>query len=144
MRELIEFKNRTGNEIIRDGDGFKILENNVFRELTGDETVILESIVTELAAVAEKEHKLRSFEDAIQRLLDSVAREHGYDSILSACSYAAFTNPFQTEGEAFVVWRGNVWKYCYDQLALIESGDRAEPTVDEFLAELPAFSLSAQ
>ena len=42
---------------------------------------------------------------AVQNMLDSAAKAKGYDSILSACSYAAYPNPFQAEGQEFVAWR---------------------------------------
>ncbi|WP_456403223.1 hypothetical protein [Hydrogenimonas sp.] len=86
-----------------------------------------------------KAENIEKIEKAIQATLDKEARAKGYDSILSACSYAGYTNPFQAEGQAFIQWRGSVWKYCYDQLAEIEAGNRSEPTLDEFLGELPAY-----
>ena len=83
----------------------------------------------------------KRIERAVQKTLDETARDHGYDSILSACSYAAYDNPYQTEGRAFLAWRGAVWKYCYDQLAAIENGDRNEPaSVEDFIAELPEYT----
>lgn len=83
------------------------------------------------------EQLVREYKDAIQSILDTKAQAKGYDNIVSACSYAGYDNPFRTEGEAFGVWRANVWKYGYEQLALIEAGSRETPTVEEFLAELP-------
>ena len=32
--------------------------------------------------------------EAVQNMLDNAAKAKGYDSILSACSYAAYPNPF--------------------------------------------------
>lgn len=83
--------------------------------------------------------KVAHVEFMIQTHLDSKAREKGYENILSACSYAGHTNPFQAEGQAFVSWRGNVWAYCYQELEKVQAGTRAEPTVDEFILELPVF-----
>lgn len=75
---------------------------------------------------------------AVQAHLDSEAQKKGYDSILSATSYAGYPNDFQLEGISFGTWRAKVWKYCYAQLAEIESGNRQNiPTADEFIAELP-------
>lgn len=84
-----------------------------------------------------QEQIVQSFKSRIQALLDEKAQAKGYDSIVSACSYAGYANPFRVEGEAFGVWRANVWAYGYEQLALIEAGSRETPTVEEFLAELP-------
>ena len=77
---------------------------------------------------------------AIQSMLDETARERGYDSILSLCTYA--TSPaakFAAEGQAGVSWRDEVWAKGYTILADVEAGTRSIPTVDELLAELPNF-----
>lgn len=74
---------------------------------------------------------------AVQAHLDATARAHGYDSILSACSYASAPNPYQAEGAAFLAWRGAVWQVCYTVLAAVESGARQVPTATELIAELP-------
>ena len=75
---------------------------------------------------------------AVQNMLDSAAKAKGYDSILSACSYAAYPNPFQAEGQEFVAWRGAVWAKCYEILREVEAGTRPAPTVSELLAEIAA------
>ena len=75
---------------------------------------------------------------AVQNMLDNAAKAKGYDSILSACTYAAYPNPFQAEGQEFVAWRGAVWAKCYEILGEVEAGTRPVPTVSELLAELAA------
>ena len=75
---------------------------------------------------------------AVQNMLDNAAKAKNYDSILSACSYAAYPNPFQAEGQEFVAWRGAVWAKCYEILAEVEAGTRPAPTVPELLAEIAA------
>lgn len=77
----------------------------------------------------------------VQQHLDSAARLRGYDSILSACSYAAGQNPFQAEGQAFVAWRGDVWASCYTMMAEVQAGTRPVPTAVELLAALPVLVL---
>lgn len=79
------------------------------------------------------------FLDGVQNYLDSKAISKGYDSILSACSYAGAPNPFQEESIQFVTWRGNVWACCYAELAKVQSGERLVPALEEFLNELPTF-----
>jgi hypothetical protein len=77
---------------------------------------------------------------AIQSMLDDKAKERGYDSILSLCTYATSTAAkFSVEGQAGASWRDEVWAKGYAILADVESGSRAIPTVDELLSELPNF-----
>lgn len=78
-------------------------------------------------------------EEAVQRHLDNSVRARGYSGILSCCSYAAGLDPtFAAEGTAALAWRDAVWRHCYDALADCLAGTRPIPTVDEFIAELPA------
>jgi hypothetical protein len=75
---------------------------------------------------------------AVQSHLDTEARTHGYDGILSACTYATSTVPtFAAEGQACVAWRDAVWSKCYAELAKVQAGERAMPTPAEAVAELP-------
>lgn len=85
------------------------------------------------------------FRDSIQLKLDEQARQYGYDSIASAVTYAdePAVPKFQAEGQAFRAWRSLVWAYGYEQLALVESGQRPAPTIPEFIAELPPLDLPA-
>jgi len=77
---------------------------------------------------------------AIQSMLDETAKERGYDSILSLCTYATSTAAkFSDEGQAGVSWRDEVWAKGYTILADVESGARAIPTESELLSELPSF-----
>lgn len=77
---------------------------------------------------------------AVQNILDSAAKSKGYDSILSACTYAddATVPRFQAEGQAFRTWRSQCWDYCYQQLGAYQAGTIAQPTVAEILVGLPA------
>lgn len=77
------------------------------------------------------------YEAAIQKHLDAGAQAAGYDNVLSAVSYAGYTNPYQAEGQSFLAWRGNVWSYAYEQMGLVLTGLRTKPTPDELIAELP-------
>jgi hypothetical protein len=79
----------------------------------------------------------------IQSALDAQAKARGYDSILSACSYAAQPTgaPFQAESAAFVAWRSAVWAQAYAALAQVQAGTVPMPTPAEAVAAMPALSL---
>ena len=81
---------------------------------------------------------------AVRQLLDSSAKARGYDSIVTAISYADESSvpAFQAEGIAFRAWRSRVWNYAYAQLGLMTSNARTTPSAIEFLAELPALELA--
>lgn len=78
-------------------------------------------------------------EQRIQMHLDNVAHQHGYDNILSACSYAAYDNPYQQEGQRFVKWRGLVWQTAYQIMLDAQQGNRPMPSIDDIINELPKF-----
>lgn len=87
------------------------------------------------------DQKIDAAESAIQSMLDDGAKAKGYDSILSAASYAALPvgESFQAEGAAFLLWRAKCWAKCYAILADVKSGKRAEPA--DLIAEMPALLL---
>lgn len=81
-----------------------------------------------------------TFEQAIQGRLDAEARARGYDSIATAVSYAEepAVAKFQEDGKTLRAWRSLVWAYAYQELGKVKAGERSIPTLDDFLAELPA------
>lgn len=87
----------------------------------------------------------KRYELVIQDHLDGAALARGYDSINTVISYAEepAVPKFQADGKRFRTWRSLVWAYAYEQLALVNSGGRTQPTVAEFLAELPVLAVSA-
>lgn len=91
--------------------------------------------------VLDQNQIIQSFKDAIQNTLDEAAKAKGYDDIVSACSYAGYTNVFQAEAIAFGQWRANVWAYGYAELDKVMAGTRPVPTVAEILSELPVLVL---
>lgn len=79
--------------------------------------------------------------NSVQSHMDAAAAAKGYDNIMSACSYAAFANAFQAEGQAFLVWRADCWVACYGVMSDVESGERPIPSESELIAELPELVL---
>ena len=66
---------------------------------------------------------------ATQQRLDDFARTRNYDSILSACTYAADPNPkFAAEGQYCIDARGATWSKLYEILAEVEAGTRPMPS----------------
>lgn len=75
---------------------------------------------------------------AVQDFMDAAAKLKGYDSILSACSYAGAPNSFQAEGQSFLAWRAACWAYCYQVQAAVTAGTQSMPTAAQLIAGLPA------
>lgn len=73
-------------------------------------------------------------ESAIQSMLDTKAKELRYDNIMSARSYAGFTNPFQAEAKALSEWCANCWLKAGELEAL-----GTPMTVEEALAQMPVY-----
>jgi hypothetical protein len=82
-------------------------------------------------------------EVALQNAMEAAAKKVGYDSLLSACSYAAQVAgaPFQAEGAAFLAWRSEVWAASYARLNEIKAKQGALPTPEEAVAQMPNLEL---
>lgn len=86
---------------------------------------------------------IKQYERAVQGHMDAAAKAAGYDDIKTAVTYAdePVVTRFQVEGAAFRAWRSLCWDYCYAQLDAVQAATRTTPTIDEFIAELPALVL---
>lgn len=74
----------------------------------------------------------------IQGMLDEEAKSHGYGSILSLVSYVGSSvQRFADEADAGKLWRDQVWDKANEILNDVNAGNRAIPTEEELLAELP-------
>jgi hypothetical protein len=104
-------------------------------------TVDTSKIITaEQKAVAAKQALQSQYAAAIQAHLDAKARERQYDGIQTAITYRGDPNPqFSAEGEALFAWRSAVWTYSTAELVKVLAGARPQPSVEDFMAELPAF-----
>ena len=77
--------------------------------------------------------------NAIQKHLDTTAQSLRYDNMISARSYTGYTNAFQTEAQALATWASECWVVAGQIEADVKNGDRAMPTVEDVLAELPVY-----
>lgn len=76
-----------------------------------------------------------------QSRLDKFAATKGYDSILSACTYADSSNPsFASDGKYAVKARDTTWTILYTLLAEVEAGTKPKPNgfadIEALLPEL--------
>jgi len=79
------------------------------------------------------------YTNAIQIHIDRVAQAKNYSDGVSLASYKDSTNSeWAAEATSFIAWRDAVWAYAYQQLAIVSTGQRAQPTVDALIGELPA------
>ena len=85
------------------------------------------------------ESEKQKYIDLTQKYLDDFARTRGYDSILSACTYAASSvEKFRTEGLYCVNLRDATWTKLYDILQEVLAGTRPLPThFEDVLKDLP-------
>lgn len=80
---------------------------------------------------------ITDYENAIQNLVDSTARDRQFRDGVTLASYIGSTKPnWAAEAQAFVAWRDNVWFYAYGELVKVQAGQRAQPTAEQFLAEI--------
>lgn len=74
----------------------------------------------------------------IEDFLNTTVRVKDYKDILHACSYINSSIPsYQQESQAVIHWRDLVWVKAYEVQNAIANGERAIPTQEEFMAELP-------
>jgi len=87
--------------------------------------------------------QLAAYETEVQLHMERAAQARGYDSLMTAISYAdePAAPQFQEEGIAFRAWRSACWLKCHDVLNAYQAGDRAAPTVAELIAELPTLGV---
>lgn len=88
----------------------------------------------------EEKRILSILTEAIQEHLDLKPKERLYDGIVSLCTYATSKNPIRAkEGQSGVEWRDACWDKGYEIMAEVKAGERAIPTAEELLTEMPVF-----
>lgn len=83
---------------------------------------------------------VEEFKARVQEILDSKARELGYDSMVSAVSYAGFKNSFQAEALKLGKWRSEVWAWGNELLNTYKDA-KEEPLLEELLLGMPKASV---
>lgn len=74
---------------------------------------------------------------AVQERLEGLAKSLGYDSLLSACSYATSEDPkFQREGKYCVMQRDAHWRRCYELMAYYQRLG-VIPALDDVMPKMP-------
>lgn len=97
----------------------------------GSNWIIRDLNAAELQEIANtyKQNLIRDIVNTTQERLDNFAKQKGYDSILSACTYATDPDPkFSAEGQIAVELRSTTWKKLYEILAEVEKGIRPIPS----------------
>jgi len=85
------------------------------------------------------------YQNAIQATVDAAAQSKQFNDGVTLASYKDSTNPiWAAQATAFIAWRDQVWAYSYAQLAEVEAGQREQPSIADFIVELPAIEWSAE
>ena len=111
----------------------------VFNAATGEtvERSLTSEEIAELETIPDPTPLVIDYENSIQNLVDSTARERQFRDGVTLASYIGSAKPnWASEAQAFVAWRDNVWFYAYGELAKVQAGQRPQPTVEQFLGEI--------
>jgi len=122
-----------GKQVVMSGDDYVFLKGLTL--VSQDAINIAQATQSKLYKSALK----KRIDNAIQNLLDTTAQKYQYDNMMSARSYAGYDNQFQAEAQTLAVWASNCWVKIGEIEADVEAGNRAMPTADEVLAEMPEF-----
>ena len=80
------------------------------------------------------------FISIMNNVIESEANKYGFDSAISARSYASVENKYQAFSIGFTKWSAEFWNVGESIAASVMSGKRAMPTDDELLGLLPRLS----
>lgn len=141
---LEEIKTIHGVTSIKDCIDFYMLNDNIKIGKDNKNFSILVELLEKNGEIIEKDYfaqKVNNFEERIDEYMNMRAKKKGYEDIKTACTYAIARGRFQAEGIKFAEWRTDVWDYFYTELDKIQQGLRQEPTINEFILELPQLNL---
>lgn len=80
-------------------------------------------------------------EDNIRTLIENKPLERGYDNLMTLTSYTTSSNPqWKAEADAFIAWRDAVFAYAYQMLADVQAQLIPTPSLEDFMAGVPALT----
>lgn len=88
-----------------------------------------------------QEQEIAKYEAALDAHLDSVAQQYRYRDRVTFSLRAGYAGPYQPEGVAFAQWMDLCNVQAFTLLGDVLSGTAVLPTVEDFIAGLPAFVL---
>lgn len=81
---------------------------------------------------------------AVQARIDAIAKAREFNDGVTAATYLTSTIPrWKADAQVFVAWRDQVWAYSYGELDKVMNGERQQPTIADFINELPAIEWPA-
>ena len=116
----------------------QINDNKKVVEIIGGKIALKDPVISVETILTEMEIDLQNY-------LDSVAKQYGYDNIMSAISYAEEPSvpKFQHEGRAFRKWRSLFWVAANQHKNSVMQGDLQPPaSLEDLIAILPVFNLN--
>jgi len=80
---------------------------------------------------------------ALDTFLDSTAQADRWDNRITCALRAGYPNPWQERAIAFGTWMDACYTAAYQIMDDVLNARRAQPTIEEFLTELPVFEWTA-
>ena len=112
---------------------------DMFSDQVDENGTVIKTKAEQEAEYQEKQAKalMDSYSAAVQNLLDSTAKEKGYDSIISMTSYANSSNAkWAGEATAAITWRDACWNESLVQMGTYLATGKL-PSKGDFLAAMP-------
>jgi hypothetical protein len=90
------------------------------------------------------ERVCRQHQETCERLIhndiNDKARELGYESELSLCSYAGVENQYQKEAQNFIKWKANCWSVLRDYFSSIADKPSECLSVEQIMHMIPKYN----
>ena len=86
-----------------------------------------------------QEQVIKQYESTLDAHLDSVARQHRYDSRFTFALRAGYVGPYQAEAIAFAQWMDDSNVQAFARMSRVLQGAEAMPTIESLIADLPIF-----